>query len=71
MSSVNFVMRNRIFRDRFNRIVDSNDYSCRFLWNVFPSLLHTTMVVKSPLMDPLRSERYWLRAVVLVLAEAL
>jgi hypothetical protein len=40
------------------------------VYNDIPSLL-TTLVVKSPLMDTPRSERYWLRAVVLVLAVAL
>jgi hypothetical protein len=31
MSSVDFVMRKRVSRDRFNRTFDSNDYSCRYL----------------------------------------
>jgi hypothetical protein len=60
-----------IFRDQFNRRIDSNDYSCIYLGNAIPSLLLTTLVVKSLLMDPPRSEIYWLRAVVLVLAAAL
>jgi hypothetical protein len=61
-----------IFRDQFNRGIDSNDYSCiYFLGHAIPSLLLTTLVVKSLLMDPPRSERCWLRVVVLVLEVAL